>query len=135
MHAEQKREIARRNAVSVVVVLVIAAAGWISRGWLEAQASSWPAVRFTLAMVLPAIAAAAWFSTHHQWVRNGITRFVTTLVVIGMLAWWYSLQVIPANYEWTQSCPVVAWLVVGLVAGVTLLAWAKPHLAGWPWWR
>ncbi len=131
----QHVEILRRNLISAAVVFIIAATGWLGRGWLEAQASNWPSVQFTLQAGIPAILFAVWCSTHHIWIKSVWVRIGITLLALGVLAWWANQLIMPFGYEWSQAIPVLVGLVVALLAGISLLAWVKPHLAGWPWWR
>lgn len=119
---------------NVFVIVVLVAAGWMSRGWLEDQSSNWPSILFTLQIAIPAIIAAVWFSINEQIVKITLVRIIINLAIIGGLLWWYSQLVIPRDYGWSDSLPTIGGLLIGLLAGVTFLSWIKPHLADWPWW-
>lgn len=122
----------RGYAINIMITVLFLAGGWMGRGWLEEQSQNWDNTKFTMQVVVPVILAAGWFATHDYWIKSKIIRFVLdVIVIIGLGAWFVNLTQ-PANYEWTDGLPVVAALVGALVVGVSILAWAKPYLAGWP---
>lgn len=126
---------AKGIGTSILVVLAIAVPVWFGRDWLEQQAAAWPSIRFTLQAIVPVLAAATWWALDQDVITSRAVRWVLNVVIIGALLWWFNNLVIPANYVWTDAVPVIIGVIAFLGAGVTLLGWAKPYLAGLKWWE
>ena len=129
------RVIINRNAISAFVVLLFVSIGWISRGWLETQASSWASLQFTMMVAVPIIACVLWFSFSESLIKSGFFRITLNLVVVILLVVWELVLDAPSGYSWIAGLPALAALLVGLVLGISILAALKPNLASWPWWK
>lgn len=133
--SEKMKVILSRNGMSAFTVLLFVSIGWMTRGWLEAQADSWDSLQYTLQRVVPVLAFLLWVSFDETFIKSGFIRIALNGILLVGLIWWQAGLSSPVGYSVLGGVPVLLALLVGLLLGITVLAVLKPHLASWPWWK
>lgn len=135
MNNDKVKYIVSHVAVSILTVTAFVAVGWIGRGVLEMYLDSWRNLQFTLQMAVPVLIAAVFLATLNYWLKPWWLRVLVVLGVFGALMAWFSTLTQPFDYNWLDGLPAVGLLLLVVFGGVSILAWLKPHLASWPWWK
>lgn len=127
--------IIRANAVNVFAAVVLVTTGWMLSVWLPIRSEDWGSLKFTLGIAVPVLLFLVWVTIAHTVVRNGILRFLANAAALMLVLAVFMNSTYPIGYQWYDGLPAIGLLFLVAVLGSVFLAWLKPHMASWPFWR